>query len=889
MVATTLERLLRLGPRLDELLLLDAPARQAHLARLRAVDATLADDLVALLARQTAIEREGFLEGGALDLSGATLAGQTFGAYTLIEPLGAGGMGSVWLARRSDGQYEGQAAVKLLNLALVTRGGAGRFAREGQALARLAHPNIARLIDAGVSAGGQPYLVLEHVDGAPIDRWCSQRALGIEARVRLMQEVLAAVAHAHGKLVLHRDLKPDNILITADGRVKLLDFGIAKLLDDESLPAAPTELTQLAGRVFTPDYAAPEQVEGGDVTTATDVYALGVLLYGLLGGGHPTGRPTDTPVERVRSVVETEARRLSDALPPGAPRRALQGDLDNIVAKALKKLPAERYAGATAFADDLRRYLEHEPVAARADSLGYRTGKFIRRHRVGVAAMSVTASALVAGVIGTTWQAIEARRERDEALFQAQRASAKGNLMDIALQATGDPDRPVTHREILDRSVQLVDKQFAQDPRIAVDLLYPLAGQYAGLGDSAKDIAVMRHAAEIAAASGDPQLIGHVACNTVDAELTRGQIDAAQAALDRGLAAMAKVKQPTLLSQAECLRAEGEVARVRGDLPRAVERTTAALTLLEKKDDTTGGAYATLLGRLSHLYEERGDLGQSFAVNQRLDRLNEQLGRANALNSLVNRRNMAMTLMTWGEYREAKSIIDAIAPRVADATPDAAPPAWLEAVRGLLLARFGQTEAAQAALRASAERSRARASVRYAAVTEFNLVQVLVEQRQLDEAERLLDRLQTDLPLITRRITPATVRAQIALGRGRTAEAQRVIDAELARLGGSDAAPTAASSVALRVAARVHAAAGDLPHATALAQAAVVAAERVARNPAHSADAGEALLLLARLQRDAGDVEVSRTSARRAAERLTHGLGDSHALTREALALAASG
>ena len=244
----------------------------------------------------------------------------------------------MWLAQRSDGRYAGRAAVKLLNLSLLGPAGTERFKREGSALARLTHPNIARLIDAGVTSEGQPYLVLEYVEGQPIDRWCEASALDVRARVRLFLQVLDAVAHAHSKLILHRDLKPPNILVTADGQVKLLDFGIAKLMDEEQLRAPAAALTQFPGRAFTPEYAAPEQVEGAEVTTATDVYALGVLLYSLLTSRHPTADPSQTPVDQLRAVVD------SDPVRPSATVRELRGDLDNIIAKALKKLPAERYA-----------------------------------------------------------------------------------------------------------------------------------------------------------------------------------------------------------------------------------------------------------------------------------------------------------------------------------------------------------------------------------------------------------------------------------------------------------------------------------------------------------------------------------------------------------------
>jgi serine/threonine protein kinase len=421
-----IERWVRLSVLLDELLELGAEGRAEKLAQLALDDEKLAEQAAALLAQQSLIERRNFLAGSVLGGIDAPLAGQRIGAYTLQRRLGVGGMSTVWFARRSDGRYEGQVAVKLLDLALLAHHGAERFVREGSVLARLSHPNIARLLDAGVTAGGQPYLVLEHVDGQPIDRWCDARSLGVQARVRLVLDVLAAVAHAHGKGILHRDIKPSNILVTDDGQVKLLDFGIAKLLDSEAQPGDETELTQASGRLFTPDFAAPEQVEGTDVTRATDVYALGVLLYLLLGGGHPTARHTQTPVERLRSIVETEPLRLSEAVARAhrgidtrsGQTRTLRGDLDTIVGNALKKVATERYASAAELADDLRRYLADEPLAARPDSLGYRAAKFIRRrrragHGVAMTFVALPLVALLSGILGARWQALDAGPWRD--------------------------------------------------------------------------------------------------------------------------------------------------------------------------------------------------------------------------------------------------------------------------------------------------------------------------------------------------------------------------------------------------------------------------------------------------------------------------------------------
>ncbi len=264
------ERWQLLSPYLERAMEMAGEERSSWLASLRAEDPALAADLEGLLEERSVLSREGFLEKAAPGpWPAASLAGQTIGAYTLISLIGQGGMGNVWLARRSDGRFEGQAAVKLLNASLVGRAGEERFQREGSVLARLSHPHIARLLDAGVSTSGQPYLVLDYVEGEEIDRYCDGKGLGVEARLRLFLDVLAAVAHAHANLIVHRDIKPSNVLVGTDGRVKLLDFGIAKLLEGEGGSGQATALTREGGRVLTPEYAAPEQMAGsGAVTTA---------------------------------------------------------------------------------------------------------------------------------------------------------------------------------------------------------------------------------------------------------------------------------------------------------------------------------------------------------------------------------------------------------------------------------------------------------------------------------------------------------------------------------------------------------------------------------------------------------------------------------------------
>ena len=893
----------RLSPLLDELLELDAAARQTRLAQLRAADAALADELGALLAKGDAALREGFLEGTALGSTHAAVAaGRVVGAYTLERALGAGGMGSVWLARRSDGRFDATVAVKLPHPGVLAQGGAERFAREARLLARLAHPNIAALLDAGVTAdtgaGAQPYLVLEHVEGEPIDAWCDARSSSIEARLRLFLDVLAAVAHAHNKLVLHRDLKPGNILVTPAGQVKLLDFGIAKLL----APEAPGDAPQATLPAFTPDHAAPEQVQGGELSTATDVYALGVLLYELLSGQHPTASPMQSQLERLRAVVETDAPRLSDtaahALPASAAQRSLtparaarrlRGDLDNIVAKALKKAPAERYPGAAAMADDLRRHLDGEPVSAGPDTIGYRAAKFISRHRLSVGAASATLLALLFGVIGTTWQAIEARRERDDARWQAERALARGNLFNLMLGAMGGLDQPLTQRQILERAVLLVDKTFGKEPRIAVELLMPIAGQYYTLGESKNDLAVMRHAAELAAASGDPGLVAMVACNTVNTHIELGKLEDAQA--DLGVAAQAlkrSVRTPPNV-ESGCRRAEAEVARAQGDYARALDRVSLLVAGRERSGDTRGNIYPYLLSLKISLLAETGDLAAAFAVGEQLLRLQEAAGRADSLDYLVAQRGQALRLMDWGEYAAARASIEAIVARWRGVGGSDPLPQHFELTRGQLLLRFADLPGAQRALAAAGERARDSGDVRFVAASDLALAQVSIALGRLDDAQRLLDAADAAPPRASARLgrrTLAAARAALLQAQGATAQAARLLDEELVRLDPAMPQHAVARAETLRTAARIALAAGDAVRAEAHAQAAVAAAQRVARDPGKSADVGEALLLLARAQQALGRPADAAATAARAVPSLAQGLSEDHPLTREARALA---
>lgn len=472
----------QVSPYLDEVLEIAPEQRAAWLLSLGQKDARLASILQALLDEQQQLEREGFLERSPLH-AGAGLAGQHVGAYTLVSQIGQGGMGSVWLAQRHDGRFERQAAVKFISIALAGGATEERFKREGSILGRLTHPHIAELLDAGISADGSPYLILEYVDGVAIDQYCDEHKLDVDARVKLFLDVLGAVAEAHAHLIVHRDIKPSNVLVRNDGQVKLLDFGIAKLLAQEGDTASATMLTMEGGAAMTPRFAAPEQVTGGTVTTATDVYALGVLLYLLLTGEHPAGAGVHSTAGLVKAIVEVEAPRASGNLSGGSAekrnttpeklRRQLRGDLETILGKTLKKTPQERYGSVTALADDLGRYLKHEAISVRPDTFAYRTTKFLRRHRTSVA---LTSAALVLIIGSLATGLLVANRERkvaEQRFAQVRQLANKFIALDQDIR--GLPGSTKVRMQMVTDSLQYLTSLGSQahvDQDLALEIAY---------------------------------------------------------------------------------------------------------------------------------------------------------------------------------------------------------------------------------------------------------------------------------------------------------------------------------------------------------------------------------------------------------------------------------
>src|SRR5688572_852312 len=441
------ERWQRISPLLDALFELEPPAREQRLQRLREEDPALADELQTLITLDE--HHEDFLSEPLIAPLAGLRAGGEVGPYRLERLLGEGGMGQVWLAARADGLYQRRVALKLLRPGLADSNLRLRFSRERQILARLAHPHIARLLDAGISSDGLPYLALEYVEGEPITDYCRNHQLPLEPRLRMFHQICDAVSHAHANLIVHRDLKPSNILVTPSGDVRLLDFGIAKLLDSD---APMIEQTRTGVRAFTLHYAAPEQVRGEPVTTMTDVYALGVVLFELLTDTKPYRLKRQTDAEWEEAILAADPQRPSQTLlhrseDSGADvhglrrqARMLAGDLDNIVLKTLSKRPEQRYPSVEALALDLTRYEAGRPVQARPQSVGYRFGKYLRRHRWSLASGGLIAIVLSAALAIVAWQGRQAVAEAGRAqamqdfmvgVFESARGTPEGQALDL--------------------------------------------------------------------------------------------------------------------------------------------------------------------------------------------------------------------------------------------------------------------------------------------------------------------------------------------------------------------------------------------------------------------------------------------------------------------------
>ena len=894
------ERWHQLRPHLDRSLEIRTQEREAWLASLAAEDPSLADDLRALLEEHGQLDRERFLGEAPPLPPRVSLAGQTLGAYTLLSQIGQGGMGSVWLARRSDGRFEGQAAVKMLNASLIGRSGEERFKREGSILARLHHPHIARLLDAGVSPSGQPYLVLEHVEGEPIDRYCDERKLGVEARLRLFLDVLAAVADAHAKLIVHRDIKPSNVLVGNGGQVKLLDFGIAKLIENESGSNPVTAMTREGGGALTPEYAAPEQVTGGSVTIATDVYTLGTLLYLLLSGRHPAEAALGSPAELMRTTVDVEPQRLSQTVSrtslspeasmriaearstsPEGLRRALDGDLDTIVARTLKKVPAQRYASVGALAEDIRRYLEHEPIAARPDTLGYRAGKFVRRHRAGVAATVLVAAAALAGTAVTLWQAREARKERDDARAQLARATAVKDFLGFLLSAAAPAGRQYSVSELLEQGEVVIDRQFAADDGLRAEMLAAVGQQHMNAERFVKAAEVLERAAVVAERTGDPVLRARALCPLALATLaTDSRLEESQKMISRALAGLPDDPRHAPL-RGECLTQRAAFGFFTDDGEAMVRDASEAVALFD----------ATPLQNQSAQIDARSALAYGYYLTRQNRRADETYAQVMTALERSGRERTIAAADAWnnralvhfgGDIKKAEALMRrSLELRRSIEGSDAVAPTFLFNYAGALY-RLAQYDEAERVFQETIRTARDRQMSRIEVDAMMQLADLYTDRGNFRAAQEQLDLLTPHLsrpyfnPL--KRALLAYSRGLLALGRRDPVKARAEL-VESTALFESAKARLAQNVHALIGLARAEAALGNMAAAEATARRAIALAESLVEKGAPSYLVGCSKAALGEIQLVLGQTESGRATLGEALAHLEPTLGTEHPAT----------
>jgi serine/threonine protein kinase len=655
------------------------------------------------------------------------MMGDLIGPYRVLRTLGAGGMGEVYLAERADAEFEQQVAIKVVHGGALGRGVHSRLKMERQILAQLDHPNIAHLIDGGSLPDGSAYIVMEYVDGVAIDTYCDTHSLDVSARLKLFQSVCAAVHYAHQNLIVHRDLKPSNILVTSNGNPKLLDFGIAKLLDERQAGSHTLAVTHADIRVMTPDHASPEQVRGQAITTSSDVYVLGVLLYKLLAGVGPFFISSMRLVEIERAICEkdpplasqavqtdssegSQATAMARSTNPKKLRRTLQGDLDNIIAMAMRKEPVRRYGSAQQLAGDIQRYLDGLPVIARRDTLSYRTTKFVVRHWLPVGAGVIAAFMIIAFATTTYEQSRRIAAERDRVAQQRERAENERARAEevssflVNLFKLTDPQEnrgnQVTARELLDSGAKSLEAGLQDQPNTKAALLSTVGAVYDSLGQFQVAESILDESLRLQAPSDDLSRVATL-LELGRARIGAGELSAAEEPLQESLRLSQSQFGARSMQTGHALWVLGKLRFEQGRLGESKELFQHSLALLESTNAPPSDSSA-VLNHLATVYQREQQWAlakQSYERALEIDRrvLGDEHPRL-----AIYLSNLAIVAQNMGDLRQAESLcLEAIERNVrayGDRHPETAA---AKGNYGLLLQREGRLNEAEPLLRES--------------------------------------------------------------------------------------------------------------------------------------------------------------------------------------------
>jgi serine/threonine-protein kinase len=872
---------------LDRALELAPSDRLAWLDTLDAEHAHLKPALRSLLQRSAGVETAHWLD--TLPRTPDTLQAPDdsdlqpnglVGPYRLLRELGVGGMGAVWLAERADGTLKRQVALKLPRVSWA-RGLAERMARERDILASLEHPNIARLYDAGTDAQGRPFLALEYVEGKPIDLYCRERALSIKARLTLLLQVAQAVAYAHSRLVVHRDLKPSNILVTVDGQVRLLDFGIAKLMEGDR--TQQTQLTQLAGQALTLDYASPEQIRGEQIGTASDVYSLGVVSYELLAGAKPYKLKRPSAAQLEEAIAAIDAPLASAIATDAAAKRELRGDLDAILNKALKKNATDRYTTVEALAQDFAHHLAGHRVAARPDSLAYRITRFARRYRIpliagaiavaifalaiGVGAAILLALVLAAGLGIALWQAHAARRERDRALRLVERQEGVLSFLNTLITDAARGGQALTAEQLLKRSEALIGPELESDAEVHALVLSMISASMQTLGNSAEALRLSERALTLVRGQPDADVLDVIVITRALAVGWAGRYAEARSALETVLL------RPDLIAarRTEAHHYLAYLANGNNDAEPALHHAEAALRSLRGAPGQSRKLEASIRTSLGAAYSLHGRMAEADDQFAAAYARQQELGQGASTHAVTLLNNWSVINLRAGDARRAQELAE----RALELAGAEGRSPFLLMNRARALEDQGRIDEAEAGYCEAEKLAAERATVPALVAAHLGQASVHLLRGDLDRARANLTR--ADEAFVTlsathpQRITRLWIEGRLALAAGELAAARAAFDKAI------EAAPQQSTAVTARLGlAEVALARGESTAALELARAAREQAKHLQGGKPRSFRTAIAGVVCARALAAAGQIETARREATDALEHLAATVDPSH-------------
>jgi serine/threonine-protein kinase len=796
---------------------LQGDARARHQAAVCADDVVVGEALERLLAADRG--DDAFIRqpiGAAVErLAGESAdpwIGRRLGAYDIVRRIASGGMGAVFLAERADQQFQQRVAIKIMGAQLLAPDAVARFRAERQILANLSHPYIAKLLDGGTTETGLPYLIMEYVIGLPVDRYCDERRLGVRERLVLFKKICAAVDYAHRKLIVHRDLKPTNILVDDKGNPWLLDFGIAKLLD-ESTASHTVALTRLGARALTPDYASPEQVRGQPVSVATDVYSLGVLLYRMLCGRMPHERAGHVPESLGRAILEEEPSRPSAAFvtptglrktpakqteqPTSAEisarrgvseaklRSMLSGDLDNIVLATLRKEPERRYPSVSALSEDIDNYLEHRPVAARPDAVGYRLGKFARRHRIGLG----VAGAVLAVVVFSVAQIIEQRNRAARAASESQQVAKFLTTLFEGASPYVAQGQDVKAADLLEQGTRQIEA-LAGQPQVQAELYRIMGASYRELDQTDRAIKLLQRSLAIkeASAATAPLSLADTLYDLGEALRQGNRLEESERYFRRALTEREKVLGRRSAPVADALCRLGVVLFDQRKPEAALVALEEALAIKRELGEGEDSAAVDILGNIGIVQDNMGRYDAAVTTLERTIELSRRVDGAMDPNTIIRISNLGFCLMRLGRYEAAATqFAEALALGKRVWGPEHSQTALLTGGYAAALKRLGRFAEAQEQYQAAidiAAKSPGKESLMYASRL-TGMGSLYLDTAQYVAADRVFG----EALAVAERVNGAdgfkaselrVFRARVAIGLGRYAQAERMLRRALA-------------------------------------------------------------------------------------------------------------